>query len=107
MNSELVYILACVAAFLVFDFLLGPKRRSDARTVLWEYLYSIQKARREGTLGKPRLRRVNGQVHVIGYGQRYRVRTAVEGKRLIVRMNRQAQAHVTTQNAHGWPTAAH
>ena len=106
MDSEFAYLFACVSAFLILDFLLGPKRRLDWRMMLWAYLDCVQKAQREGSLDKPRLQRIHGQLHVIGYGQRHPVQTAAEGKRLIVRMNRQAQAHFNIHKATGRPATA-
>jgi len=86
--SDLGYILVCSVMFLVLDFLFGPKRRPNVRAILWVYIDCVRKIRREKTFCEPRLRRINGKLHVVGYGQHHPVRSPAEGKRLMVRMNR-------------------
>jgi hypothetical protein len=93
MDHELVYILVCLIAFLIIDVLFRPKKTRNWRTLLWEYIYDVQRAREDGTLGRPRMRLIKGQLHVVGYGQCHRVHSAAEGKRVIVRLNQQAKDH--------------
>ena len=90
-------LLCFIAVCALLDLCLNSRRylshgRLPSHLILRSVEKAIAGAWREGTLGPLRIEKRHGELFVVGYGQRHRVRTREDGQRLIARIDRQVSA---------------